>query len=156
MLGNRVSPEARSCLCVCGASVLTTFATGGVPHAGSRQLSTPHLFGLFLYLFLGTLGFWCSTQAFSSCGKWELLSSCSAQVFHSDGFTCFGAPALESGLNLLWCLGLVAIQHVDYSCTRDWTLSPALTGGFFTTGPPKNSLTSSFLFIFSNFHSKEP
>ena len=31
------TPEARSCLCVCLASFLMTFATGGIPHAGSRQ-----------------------------------------------------------------------------------------------------------------------
>ena len=37
MLGNRGSPEARSHLCICWASFLMTFATGGVPHAGSRQ-----------------------------------------------------------------------------------------------------------------------
>ena len=37
MLGNRGFPEARSCLCVCQASFLMTFAMGGIPHAGSRQ-----------------------------------------------------------------------------------------------------------------------
>ena len=31
------TPEARSRLCVCRASFLMTFATGGAPHAGSRQ-----------------------------------------------------------------------------------------------------------------------
>ena len=31
------TPEARSCLCVRQASFLMTFATGGIPHAGSRQ-----------------------------------------------------------------------------------------------------------------------
>ena len=35
MLGNRGFPEAWSCLCVCQASFLMTFAMGGVPHAGS-------------------------------------------------------------------------------------------------------------------------
>ena len=34
---SRGTPEARSRLCVCRASFLMTFATGGIPHAGSRQ-----------------------------------------------------------------------------------------------------------------------
>ena len=33
------TPEARSHLCVCLASFLMTFAMGGIPHAGSRQLA---------------------------------------------------------------------------------------------------------------------
>ena len=37
MLGNRGFPEAWSCLRVCQASFLMTFAMGGVPHAGSQQ-----------------------------------------------------------------------------------------------------------------------
>ena len=30
-------------------------------------------FFYFIYLFLGALGFFCCTQAFSSCGEWGLL-----------------------------------------------------------------------------------
>ena len=33
---SRGTPEARSDLCVCRASFLMTFATGGVPHAGPQ------------------------------------------------------------------------------------------------------------------------
>ena len=33
----RGSPEARSCLCVCRASFLMTFVTGGVPHSGPQH-----------------------------------------------------------------------------------------------------------------------
>ena len=32
-------------------------------------------------------------------------------------------------------MGLVAPWHVGSSQTRDWTMSPALVGGFFTTEP---------------------
>ena len=42
MLGNRGFPEAWSRLCVCQASFLMTFAMGGVPHAGPRQVSILH------------------------------------------------------------------------------------------------------------------
>ena len=31
---------------------------------------------------------------FSSCGKWGLLSSCSAWASHCGGFSCCGAQAL--------------------------------------------------------------
>ena len=37
MLGNRGFPEAWSCLRICQASFLMTFAMGGGPHAGARQ-----------------------------------------------------------------------------------------------------------------------
>ena len=33
--------RARSRLCVCRASFLMTFATGGVPHAGPQQINIP-------------------------------------------------------------------------------------------------------------------
>ena len=39
-------------------------------------------FSLFIYLFLAGLGLHCCTWAFSSCGKWELLSSCGVQAPH--------------------------------------------------------------------------
>ena len=37
MLRNRGFPEAWSCLCICQASFLMTFAMGGVPHVGPLQ-----------------------------------------------------------------------------------------------------------------------
>ena len=43
-------------------------------------------------------------------------------------------------------MGLVAPRHVGSSQTRDWTVSPALEGGFLTTAPPGKSL-SWFLFL---------
>ena len=40
MLGNRGFPEAWSCLCICQASFLMTFAMGRVPHAGPWHVTT--------------------------------------------------------------------------------------------------------------------
>ena len=40
MLGNRGLPEAWSCLCICQAYFLMTFAMGGIPHAGPRHRGT--------------------------------------------------------------------------------------------------------------------
>ena len=53
---SRGTPEARSCFCVCWASFLMTFATGGVPHTGSRHTNISkkdvlHLFILYLTIF---------------------------------------------------------------------------------------------------------
>ena len=44
MLRNRGSPEAQSCLCVCQASFLMTFATGGVPHTCSQHHPLQYFF----------------------------------------------------------------------------------------------------------------
>ena len=47
-----------------------------------------------MYLFLAALGFHCCAQAFSSCSKQGLLSSCSAQDSHCSGFSHCRAQAL--------------------------------------------------------------
>ena len=39
-------------------------------------------------IFLAVLGLRCCVQAFSSGGKWGLLSSCSARASHDSGFSC--------------------------------------------------------------------
>ena len=43
------------------------------------------------YLFMDVLGLHCCTQAFTSCGKQELLSSFSTWASHCSGFSCCGA-----------------------------------------------------------------
>ena len=53
-----------------------------------------NLFYLLIYLFLAVLDLCCCTWAFSSFGEQELLSSCSAQASHRDGFSCCRAWAL--------------------------------------------------------------
>ena len=50
------APEARSCLCICQASFLMTFATGRIPHAGSRQFpkfyhTNTWIFDILLFIF---------------------------------------------------------------------------------------------------------
>ena len=47
----------------------------------------------FVCLFLVVLGLDCCAQAFYSCGKWGLLSSCRVQTSCS-GFSCCGAQAV--------------------------------------------------------------
>ena len=50
---------------------------------------------LLIYLCLAVLGLCCCAQPFSSCGKWEPLSSWGVQASHGSGFSCWGAQALE-------------------------------------------------------------
>ena len=54
-----------------------------------------------------------------------------------------GGSSLVGVCGLLWCewfTGLVALQHVGSSQTRDELMSPAVAGGFLTTGPPGKPL----------------
>ena len=51
-------------------------------------------FYLCISLFLAVLNFHCYAQAFSSCGKWQRLSSFSVETSHYSGFSCCGAWAL--------------------------------------------------------------
>ena len=81
--------------------------------------------------------------AFSSCGKWGLLSSCSVWASHCSDFSCCGAQALE-------CVGFsagdawVQFPHATWKLPRAGTepVSPALAGRFLTTRSPEKSLTS--------------
>ena len=83
------------------------------------------MFCFVFYLFLTLLTLHCSTQAFSTCGEQGgLLSTCSAQPSHCDGFSCCAAQALGHRLQQLWHTGLVAPQHVGSSQTRDQTCVP--------------------------------
>ena len=76
-------------------------------------------------------------RAFSSCGKWGILSSCSVQASPCGDVSC-GAQNLGrvgfSGTQVL-------LPHGMWNLPRPGTepVSPALAGGFSTTGPPGTS-----------------
>ena len=53
--------------------------TNGENIPKTDEMLIPLIF-LKIYLFLAVLGLCCCTQAFSSCGKQGLLSSCSTQA----------------------------------------------------------------------------
>ena len=64
------------------------------------------------------------------------LSSCSVRASHHGGFSFCGAQAgVHVGLSSC-CTGLLALRS---SQTRASTRSPALAGGFLTTGPQGKS-----------------
>ena len=68
----------------------------------------------YFILFLIVLSLCCYVQAFSSCGKQGLLSSCSARVSRCSGFSCCGAQALGKQAS-----GIVACR---FSSCRSRTL----------------------------------
>ena len=87
----------------------------------------------FVNLFLAALGLHCFAQDFSGWGEQSLPSNCDAWPSHCGGFSCRGTRAPE-----LWLTGLVA--SVWTLCRPGVeTVSPALAGGFLTTGPPGKS-----------------
>ena len=63
----------------------------------STVVSFFFFFNAFIYLFvlfLATLGLCCYTGFFSRCGKWGLLSSCTAWASHCVGFSGCRAQAV--------------------------------------------------------------
>ena len=99
----------------------------------------------FSYLFLAVLGLCCCAQGFSSCRERGLLC-CGAWASYCGGFSCCraqalglqpsvvaarrliscGSQALEHRLSSCSAQGLVAVQHVGLSWTRDRTLVPCI------------------------------
>ena len=112
----------------------------------------PLLYFLIIYFniyFGGVLGLHCCPQAFSSCSKQGLLSSCSKQgllsscgtgASHCSGFSCCRAWALgcSSSAAVVQALScpVACVNFLDQGSSP----SPALAGGFLTTGPPGKSL----------------
>ena len=100
-------------------------------------------------LFLAAQALHCCVWAFTSCSEWGLLSSCSTRASHCSGFSCCRAraPGCEGISSCsLWALecalsGCGTWAQLPHSM---WNLpgsgiehmSPALTGGFLTTGLP--------------------
>ena len=95
---------------------------------------------------MAVLGLCCCAQAFSSCNEQGTLFVVVHQLFivvasravehkppRPTGFRSGGAQALLS--RGMWDLPRPGIKHV----------SPALAGGFFTTGPPGKSLAVGFV-----------
>ena len=82
-------------------------------------------FKIYLYV-LAIVGLHCCTLAFSSCREWGLLFSCGTQASHCSGFSCCGGQTLGMLASVVVAYGLVALQHVGYSQTRDGTCVPCI------------------------------
>ena len=62
-------------------------------------------FSICMCVFLAALGLRCCTWAFSSWGRWGLLSSCNVRASHYSGFSCCRAGGLgmrASVVEVLW------------------------------------------------------
>ena len=102
-----------------------------------------------LYLFLGVLGLCCCMQAFSSCGKWVLFSSCNAWTSHCGGFPCYRARSLGAGASV----GVASLwRRLSCSAARgifmDRTHVPWIGRCVLTTGRPGKSYIFKFLYPF--------
>ena len=58
------------------------------------------------------------SRGYSLCGA--RASHCS-DLLQSTGSRCMGFSSCSTQAQYLWCMGLVALQHVESSQTRDWT-----------------------------------
>ena len=96
---------------------------------------------IILFIYFGCAGSPLLCRLFSRCGEWGLLSTWGVQASHCGGFSSCGALALwDVGFSVcgmwaprlqspgsraqvpqLWSIGLVALQHVGSSQTRDQT-----------------------------------
>ena len=87
----------------------------------------------FINLLLTVLGLSCCVQAFFSCGKLGLLSSCGGQASQCGGFSCgawalghVGFSSCHTWTQQLWLMGLVALWHMEFPQTRDGTWDPCI------------------------------
>ena len=92
----------------------------------------------YLFLFLAVLGLHYCAQAFSSCGKQKLHSSCSVRASPCHDFSCcnrqtlwlvgFSSCPSQSPEHRLSSCGTqtCCLQHVGFSKTRDQTRFPCI------------------------------
>ena len=83
-------------------------------------------FILFIYLFLAELSLHCCVWAFSSSVERGLISRCSAQANLCCGFSRCGTQAIGHVGSVVVLHGLVALQYVESSWTREQTHVPCI------------------------------
>ena len=112
---------------------------------------------------MAALNLHCCTQAFYSCGKWGILSSCGTWASHCSGFSCCRAWA--QGAQGLWVVAahrpqstgsvncdLAVPWHVVSSWTRTEPVSPELAGRLFTTELPGKPWPESLISCWGPLH----
>ena len=108
-----------------------------------KRVSPPLKKFFLIYLFMVALGLRCCVQVFSSCVERGLLSSCSARLLTAV------ASLVEHGLQVhrpqeLWLTGLVALQQVESSRTKDRTRVPCIGRWNLNHWTPREVLLSVF------------
>ena len=95
-----------------------------------RVLYSIHVLNVFIIIF-GCAGSSLLREDFSSCGE---------RASHCSGLSCWGLEALERGLSSSGAPAYLACSRWDLPGPGREPVSPALAGGFLTTGPPGKSL----------------
>ena len=98
---------------------------------------------------------------FSSCGKWGLLSSCSARPPPCGGFSCCGAPVPGPRASAVAARGLSSGGTWAQLLRGMWDLpaseiklvSPASAAEFFTAEPPGKPRITNLLLSSGRVHS---
>ena len=106
--------------------------------------SPPGLLSLIYLLFLAALGPCCCSQTFSSCGDRGLPLVAGRRLL-----TALASPVAEQrvkGSRAAVLAAQLPRGTWDLSGSRIDPVSPALAGGFLTTGPPGKPSTSCFFF----------
>ena len=101
----------------------------------------------FVYFYLAGLGLCCCARAFSSCGEQGLLSVWGARASHSGDFSCCCSRTLSTWASVVMAHGLSCPDACGILVPRPGIepTSPALAGGFITTGPPASVLMTAFM-----------
>ena len=104
-----------------------------------------------LYFWLRWVFVMCK-RLFSSCGKWGLLSSCSAWGSHFSGFSSWGAQALGTQTQQLWHTGFSCSEACGiFSKSEIKPMFPTLVARFITVRPPGKPLQLNYFYLSNHF-----
>ena len=126
---------------------------GSLNHWTTNEVPSSKLFLNFIYFFWLCWVFIASNRIFSSCGKWELLSSCDAWTSHCGGlsFADLGLWGVEASVTAACGLNDV-VHRLSCSAACGVFLGQGLNlcplpwqAEFFTTAPPGKSKLGSNL-----------
>ena len=114
-----------------------------------------HKFIYFIYLFLAVLGLCCCARAFLQLRRVGATLRCGARAPYCSGFSCYRAWSLGTralvvaALRLSSCSawGLVALQHVGSSRTRDQTCVPCIGRRILNHCGTREALQYSFMYF---------
>ena len=90
-----------------------------------------HFLSGFVFLFCFVLFFWLCWVLFAAHGL-SLIVSAEYSLLRQAGFPwggfshCRAQYSLWCGLQQLWCIVLLALQHMESSCNRDQTSVPCI------------------------------
>ena len=118
----------QTCVLCIGRQILNYWVTREVPTDFKIKGYTLKNLVFFIYVWLHWVSF-AARRAFSSCSE---------QASHCSGFSLQSMGSRVQG-QWLWGMGLVVPWPVESSRPGIKPVSPALAGGFPTTGPPWKS-----------------